>query len=50
MIKQLNVLFVNKPVFFKEYFRLNSNAILTLSNGNIFHVTGPLCGEFTGHW
>ena len=19
------------------------------SNGNIFHITGPLCGEFTGH-
>ena len=23
-------------------------AILTSSNGNIFRVTGPLCGEFTG--
>ena len=23
--------------------------MMTLSNGNIFHVTGPLCGEFTGH-
>ena len=22
--------------------------IMTSSNGNIFHVTGPLCGEFTG--
>ena len=21
---------------------------MTSSNGNIFHVTGPLCGEFTG--
>ena len=21
-----------------------------LSNGNIFHVTGPLWGEFTSHW
>ena len=20
------------------------------SNGNIFRVTVPLCGEFTGHW
>ena len=20
------------------------------SNGNIFHITGPLCGEFTGDW
>ena len=23
--------------------------IMTSSNGNIFRVTGPLCGEFTGH-
>ena len=23
--------------------------MVTSSNGNIFHVTGPLCGEFTGH-
>ena len=24
--------------------------MITWSNGNIFRVTGPLCGEFTGHW
>ena len=24
-------------------------AMMTSSNGNIFHVTGPLCGEITGH-
>ena len=23
--------------------------MMTSSNGNIFHVTGSLCGEFTGH-
>ena len=23
--------------------------MMTLSNRNIFNVTGPLCGEFTGH-
>ena len=23
--------------------------MMTSSNGNIFHVTGPLCGEFVGH-
>ena len=23
--------------------------MMTSSNDNIFHVTGPLCGEFTGH-
>ena len=22
---------------------------MTSSNGNIFHITGPLCGEFIGH-
>ena len=25
-------------------------SMMTSSNGNIFRVTGPLCGEFTGHW
>ena len=24
--------------------------MMTSSNGNIFRVTGPLCGEFTGDW
>ena len=24
--------------------------VLRPSNGNIFRVTGPLCGEFTRHW
>ena len=23
--------------------------MMTSSNGNIFRITGPLCGEFTGH-
>ena len=27
----------------------NFICIMTSSNGNIFRVTGPLCGEFTGH-
>ena len=26
----------------------NWHDMMTSSNGNIFHVTGPLCGEFTG--
>ena len=26
-----------------------SPCMMTSSNGNIFRVTGPLCGEFTGH-
>ena len=28
---------------------LRDSAMMTSSNGNIFRVTGPLCGEFTGH-
>ena len=27
---------------------VNKNMMMS-SNGNIFHITGPLCGEFTGH-
>ena len=27
----------------------NTNVMMTSSNGNIFRITGPLCGEFTGH-
>ena len=27
---------------------LSGNHMMTSSNGNIFRVTGPLCGEFTG--
>ena len=28
---------------------MNHVSMMTSSNGNIFRVTGPLCGEFTGH-
>ena len=28
--------------------RPSLNFMMTSSNGNIFRVTGPLCGEFTG--
>ena len=27
----------------------NTGRMMTSFNGNIFRVTGPLCGEFTGH-
>ena len=30
--------------------RTNLCIMMTSSNGNIISVTGPLCGEFTGHW
>ena len=35
-----NTLFKKKP--------FQRGAMMTSSNGNIFRVTGPLCGEFTG--
>ena len=31
------------------YFKLDKASMMTSSNGNIFRVTGPLWGEFTGH-
>ena len=34
--------------FFFLFLLCNSN-IMTSWDGNIFRVTGPLCGEFTGH-
>ena len=36
--------------FYKVYIRRYMiNSMMTSSNGNIFRVTGHLCGEFTGH-
>ena len=29
---------------------VDGSTMMTSSNGSIFRVTGPLCGEFTGHW
>ena len=29
--------------------KVGDDVMMTSSNGNIFHVTGPLWGEFTGH-
>ena len=34
-----------QPWIYKRY----CAGMMTSSNGNIFRVTGPLCGEFTGH-
>ena len=31
-----------------EWISINHH-MMTSSNGNIFHVTGPLCGDFTGY-
>ena len=32
-----------------EYAPMRLQLMMTSSNGNIFRVTGHLCGEFTGH-
>ena len=32
----------------RQTYMLRKNTMMTSSNGNIFRVTGPLCGEFTG--
>ena len=45
--------FVSKqgPTNVNEQLRCHdAHLMMTSSNGNIFCVTGPLCGEFTGHW
>ena len=39
---------VIQPQQTKHNITININT-MTSSNGNIFRVTGPLCGEFTGH-
>ena len=36
-------------VYPMNYMDMVCTFIMTSSNGNIFRVTGPLCGEFTGH-
>ena len=40
-------LYVSHPVCMPVYCMLEN--LITSSNGNIFRVTGTLCGEFTGH-
>ena len=32
-----------------QEYQLLSPAMMTSSNGNIFRITGPLCGEYIGH-
>ena len=34
---------------FIGWYGMFKDIMMTSSNGNIFRVTGPLCGEFTGH-
>ena len=55
-------IYVEIPQYFASHFLLENLAIcfvwclfggqplMLSSNGNIFHITGPLCGEFTSRW
>ena len=60
----LNVLILKHSRYISHRSRMNKNSklcsyhgflgietytMMTSSNGYVFHVTGPLCGEFTGH-
>ena len=42
-------IFVTREAIWQWFLRVISSLLMmTSSNGNIFRVTGPLCGEFTG--
>ena len=43
---ELNMILMN--VIMASFFSVRSIHMMTSSNGNVFRVTGPLCGEFTG--
>ena len=45
--KYVNDNFTETEISFWQ--NLITASMMTSSNGNIFHVIGPLCGEFTGH-
>ena len=51
MDKGMMLIFVsekNRPLFLAKGVHLSGVCMMTSSNGTIFRVTGPLCGEFTG--
>ena len=45
-----NVVYVSSKIYVSlwPYAEQQNCVMMTSSNGNIFRVTGPLCGEFTG--
>ena len=47
-IKETNFIHMDSTGFEPMHLR-NSFSMMTSSNGNIYRVTGHLCGEFTGH-
>ena len=42
-----NDMFVQMEIVFNHRYPTWALVMMTSSNGNIFRVTGPLCGEFT---
>ena len=50
-VDNLKHVFAEQRSFYKmtDEIWLKSQSMMTSSNENIFHVTGPLCGEFTGN-
>ena len=47
-VQQRNAGKLSIATFYKDGRCITSQRMMTSSNGNIFRVTGPLCGEFTG--
>ena len=47
----MDIIYCNSPTdVLVKFFRTEpEHNMMTSSNGNIFRVTGPLCGELTGH-
>ena len=56
MVKELTIFFINRRLILQQLLRVmmvaeaddTAGAMMTSGNGNIFRVTGHLCGEFTG--
>ena len=46
-----NSMYINigKWIESEQGLHMQTDYMMASSNGNIFHVTGPLCREFTGH-
>ena len=48
IVMNLSIKGTRQQRYWSDLFLRDGN-MMTSSNGNIFRVTGPLCGEFTGH-
>ena len=48
--KEVQPWVIPRNLYEKTTCRNSLESMMTSSNRNIFHITGPLCGEFTSHW